>query len=123
MTDATSPSSTSHAIPGWRFWVPLVAQAIIILGVPAQALYTQMTGTTMILQVAPVDPYDILRGYYVTLGYDISLPDELKKLPGWDTLIDAEAEANGQTVEPKNGQSIYLDAGGSKPRSPHQSSR
>jgi uncharacterized membrane-anchored protein len=110
MTDATSlPSnSTSRSIPSWRFWVPLIAQAAIILAVPVQALYTQISGETLVLQVVPVDPYDIMRGYSVTLSYNISLPDRLKELPGWETLIDTEAAAQGQTTEPQNGQPIYV---------------
>ncbi len=70
----------------WRFWIPLVFQTILIATVPAQAFYTFVTGKTVILQTAPVDPYDFLRGYYQTLSYDISNTSKLDKLPGWDDL-------------------------------------
>jgi uncharacterized membrane-anchored protein len=72
---------TSH-LPGWRLWVPLAIQAALILGVPAQDAYTHAAGRQITLQTAPVDPYDPLRGYSQTLGYDISDPDRLKQLPG-----------------------------------------
>ncbi|GAB4149211.1 MAG: hypothetical protein Fur0046_27800 [Cyanobacteria bacterium J069] len=75
----------------WRFWLPLAIQAALIAVIPLQASYTQATGRTVILQTGPVDPYHPLRGYYVTLGYDISRPGELEKLPGWK-----EVEATAQ---------------------------
>ncbi|MFQ3615559.1 MAG: GDYXXLXY domain-containing protein [Cyanobacteriota bacterium] len=67
----------------WRFGLALAIQAALILVIPLQAIYTQATGQTVILQTGPVDPYHPLRGYYVTLGYDISQPGELENLPGW----------------------------------------
>ena len=68
----------------WRFVLPLTLQLGLILSVPAQAIYTLITGKTVILQTAPVDPYDFLRGYYQVLSYDISRKDNLNKLPGWN---------------------------------------
>lgn len=85
----TTPPSTSvqhKPISSWRFLVPLVLQLALILSVPAQAFYTSITGKTVILQTAPVDPYDFLRGYYQILNYNISTPDTLKSLPGWTEL-------------------------------------
>jgi len=73
-------------IPGWRFAVPLLLQTALILAVPAQAVYIHLTGTTIFLQTAPVDPYDLFRGYSVVLGYDISNPAALQNLPGWETI-------------------------------------
>lgn len=76
----------SRRLPGWRFWLPLVFQSALIIAVPAQDAYTYATGKTVVLQTAPVDPYDLLRGYYQTLGYEISRVDTLSKLPGGDRL-------------------------------------
>jgi uncharacterized membrane-anchored protein len=78
---------TAHNVPGWRFWLPLAAQVALILAVPAQAVYTQVSGRTAILQTVPVDPYDLLRGYYVTLSYDISRLETLQNLPGGEILV------------------------------------
>lgn len=75
--------SASRTLPIWRFWLPLVCQAALILAIPSQALYTQITGRTVILKTVPVDPYDLLRGYSVTLNYDISQMTTLRRLPGW----------------------------------------
>lgn len=70
----------------WRFFLPLLFQTVLILTVPAQAIYTQLTGKTVILQTIPVDPYELLRGYSQTLRYDISNQDSLRRLPGWQKL-------------------------------------
>lgn len=82
----TSNSNSPKPTPSWQFWVPLVFQTVLILTVPAQAIYTQLTGKTVILQTVPVDPYELLRGYSQTLRYDISRQDSLSKLPGWENL-------------------------------------
>ncbi len=85
----STPSLTSvqhKPISSWRLLVPLALQLALIVSVPAQAVYTYVTGKTIVLQTAPVDPYDFLRGYYQILNYDISTPDTLKSLPGWIEL-------------------------------------
>jgi uncharacterized membrane-anchored protein len=74
----------------FHFWLPLALQTLLIAAVPAQAIYTQMTGKTVVLKTAPVDPYDVLRGYYTILSYDISQANTFKKLPGWKELPKAE---------------------------------
>ena len=75
------------SFPQWRFWLPLCLQIALILTVPIQSAYTLILGKTAILQTIPVDPYDLLRGYSQTLRYDISRPETLRSLPGWETLI------------------------------------
>lgn len=76
--------SLTKQIPTWRFILPLTFQLALILSVPAQAIYTHITGIKVTLQTAPVDPYDFLRGYYQVLSYEISSKDNLSKLPGWN---------------------------------------
>jgi len=104
----TAPPSCR--LPGWRLWVPLLFQSMLIVAVPAQDAYTYATGKTVVLQTAPVDPYDMLRGYYQTLGYDISSFQNLSKLPGGDLLKDTfvgdvyvvlEAPATENATPPK----------------------
>ncbi|MEO9124284.1 MAG: GDYXXLXY domain-containing protein, partial [Microcoleus sp.] len=79
-------SPAAKRLPAWRLWVPLLLQIGLITAVPATAVYTLVTGKTVVLQTAPVDPYDFLRGYYQVLSYDISDPRNLEKLPGWKDL-------------------------------------
>ena len=64
----------------WKFVLPFFLQLGIILLVPAKSAYTYYTGQTAIVQTAPVDPYDLLRGYSQTLSYEISDVAEIRKL-------------------------------------------
>jgi uncharacterized membrane-anchored protein len=63
-----------------RFWLAFLLQVVVLLCIPAQAVYTQLTGRTVRLQTAPVDPYNWLTGYSQTLSYDISRVATLEKL-------------------------------------------
>ncbi|MEO1590763.1 MAG: GDYXXLXY domain-containing protein [Cyanobacteria bacterium J06632_22] len=88
----TVPTTTTppRRLPGWRLWVPLAIQSVLIVAVPAQDAVTYATGTPVTLQTAPVDPYDFMRGYYQTLSYDISQPETLQALPGGAAIFSTE---------------------------------
>jgi uncharacterized membrane-anchored protein len=73
-------------LPPIRMAMPLLFQALLICSIPFQSVYALLTGTTVVLKTQPVDPYDILRGYYQTLSYDISSFETLSKLPGWTSV-------------------------------------
>ncbi|MBD2101540.1 GDYXXLXY domain-containing protein [Leptolyngbya sp. FACHB-261] len=87
-------ATTGRPLPGWRLWLPLAFQIVLVAAVPAQAIYTQLLGRAVILQTVPVDPYSLMQGYSVTLSYDISNLDTLKRLPGWQ---DIPKTANAMT--------------------------
>ncbi|MEM9925062.1 MAG: GDYXXLXY domain-containing protein [Cyanobacteria bacterium P01_D01_bin.50] len=91
----TNSPSNNKPIPILRLVVPLLIQAGLILSIPAQPVYTYLTGRTVILQTVPVDPYNILTGYYQILRYDISTKSTLEKLPGSKDLLN-------------NGNSFYV---------------
>ena len=102
-------SNPKRKIPLWRFVVPLMVQVAIVLSIPAQKVLTITNGTTVYLQTAPIDPYDVLRGRYVTLNYDIAQRSRLETLSGWsedwsyDTLtlyVVLEPPADGRSREP-----------------------
>ena len=109
----TLPPAAKH-LKAWRLWVPLLLQIGLIAAVPATAIYTFVTGKTVVLQTVPVDPYDFLRGYYQVLSYDISDRANLEKLPG---LKDLPAEkipcppgavCTQNTHRVKSGTSFYV---------------
>ena len=54
------------------FYVAVAIQLLILAAVPARKLLAAFTGTPVVLQVAPVDPYNILSGYYLTLSYEVA---------------------------------------------------
>jgi uncharacterized membrane-anchored protein len=94
---STNKISTKK-LPFWRLGIPLLIQLALILSVPAQAVYTYVTGKTVILQTIPVDPYDFLRGYYQTLNYEISDIDTLKTLPGWQEVAGENERISRNTI-------------------------
>jgi uncharacterized membrane-anchored protein len=82
------------------FLAAVALQILILLGVPARKAYTRATGRDVVLKVAPVDPYSILSGYYVILGYDISRPANFPNAPKFapDEVIYAIVEQQAEGV-------------------------
>ncbi|HET6975530.1 MAG TPA: GDYXXLXY domain-containing protein [Pyrinomonadaceae bacterium] len=76
------------------FIVAVIIQILILVAVPAQKVFTRATGKTVVLKVQPVDPYNILSGYYATLGFDIS-------------RVEAFPNARGMSQEFSDGTSVY----------------
>jgi uncharacterized membrane-anchored protein len=70
MSDTTNPTQRGKV---W-FVLAVIAQLLILAAVPARNIYTRLTGTTVILKTAPIDPYDVMTGYFVAMDYDISTP-------------------------------------------------
>ena len=86
-------SSPLRRIPAWRFWAPLLIQFALLVVVPFKSAMTYATGQTVTLKTAPVDPYDMLRGYSQTLRFDISNVDTLRSLPGGSEVFKSSNEA------------------------------
>jgi uncharacterized membrane-anchored protein len=84
-----------NKIPARNFWLALGVQLLLLASVPAKAIYTLNSGTTVFLQTTPVDPVDLLRGYYQTLGYEVSTVQTLAKLPGGEPKRNLP---NGQEI-------------------------
>ncbi len=80
-------------IASWRFWAVMLIQSVLIAAVPFQSALTYVNGQTVTLQTAPVDPYDLLRGYSQTLSYDIANIDTLKSLTGADDVFGEKGES------------------------------
>jgi uncharacterized membrane-anchored protein len=58
----------------------IIFVAIILIGFLFTILYLSwplLTGKTYILTTQPVDPFDILRGQYIAIGYEISSIDNV----------------------------------------------
>ncbi len=79
----------------WRFWIAIALQTVLIAAIPAQAIYTHLTGKTVILKTAPIDSYELMRGYSIALNYDFSSVDALRSLPGWKTLLKEQTLPSG----------------------------
>lgn len=85
-----SPDPARQKLPIGRMALPLLFQSLLICSIPFQSVYALLTGTTVVLKTQPVDPYDILRGYYQTLSYDISSFETVSKLSGWKSAVGSD---------------------------------
>lgn len=95
----TEPTkSLPQPLPAWRLWAPLMMQLALVLTIPAQDAFTFVTGRSITLQTAPVDPYDPLRGYSQTLNYTISSSNDLKKLPGGNDVFNNQNFREGSEL-------------------------
>lgn len=64
------------------FIAAVTIQVLILVAVPARKVFTTATGKSVVLKVQPVDPYNILSGYYATLRFDISRVDAFPNVSG-----------------------------------------
>lgn len=95
----------NQPLPFWRLLVPLLVQTGIILAVPTQAMYTNLTGKEVILQTVPVNSNNVLQGDSLTLDYNISRVSTLRRLPGWENLL-RENRGNNRQLLP--GSNLYV---------------
>lgn len=72
-------------LSGWLsgrrgFWLAVSVQVVILLTMIVIHTFTLVTGTAVRLKTAPIDPWDLFRGEYVILRYEISRlgPDTVK---------------------------------------------
>ncbi len=88
---APTPPPAPRFLAG-RFWAAMLLQSAVIVAVPFQSFMTYRNGQTVTLQTAPVDPYDLIRGYSQTLGFDISSKETLMALPGGQRTLSEEQD-------------------------------
>jgi len=69
----------------------MALQLAIVVVVPAPKAWAHFTGTTVLLRTAPVDPYDLLRGRYMRLGYADLDSKAVEALPGYAALGEVGA--------------------------------
>lgn len=103
LLDAPTNIEPHQKLPFGRLAVPLFLQSLLVCSIAAQSIYALATGTTVVLKTMPVDPYDLLRGYYQTLSYDISSFNTLKNLSGWQDL-----KRDKDSVNIPNNQPVYI---------------
>ncbi|MEL6879603.1 MAG: GDYXXLXY domain-containing protein [Cyanobacteria bacterium J06607_10] len=109
---STLPKPTpNRRTPIWRFLTAMVFQSALIVAIPFQSALTYANGQTVTLQTAPVDPYDLLRGYSQTLRFDISNRQTLENLPG----------ASDVFVSKNQGAPIYVTLAAPSTAAPSQS--
>ena len=63
------------------FVAALILQVVLLAGVPLAKIQARYTGRSVTLETRPVDPYDLLAGYYVTLAYAVELVPRNRRDP------------------------------------------
>ena len=66
-------------------------QLLVLVAMIATPLTTLVTGDTLLLRVAPVDPRDLFRGDYVILSYEFSRP-AAGSIPGLETTDEWQGQ-------------------------------
>jgi len=75
------------------FAAAVLAQVAILAVEPAEKLRIRhVTGREIVLRTEPVDPYDVMRGFYMTLAYEIARP------PGHEAMGDVRPDETVYTV-------------------------
>lgn len=92
-------------LPIWRLIAPLLFQLGLIMAVPLQAMYTDVTGKMVVLQTTPVEANDVIRGSSLNLDYNISRPETLRRLPGWNDWLRKNSRRGRQIIQ---GSTLYL---------------
>lgn len=95
----------NQPLPFWRLLVPLLIQTGIILAVPTQAMYTSIAGRDVILQTLTQNPNNVVQDFFLTLEYNISRVDNLRRLPGWNDLFRSNQGRNRQLLP---GTNLYV---------------
>ncbi|MBI4819652.1 MAG: GDYXXLXY domain-containing protein [Deltaproteobacteria bacterium] len=67
----TEPTGRTQSRRWSRLIAVLAIQLLILALIPAKKVRALASGRTVILETVPVDPYDPLSGYYVTLAYAV----------------------------------------------------
>lgn len=62
------------------FFAAVVVQLAILAWSPLEKCLIRAEGTVVVLRTRPVDPYDVLSGYYMTLRFEISEPAGVEEL-------------------------------------------
>ena len=85
-----STETNTPILPPWKdpakiglaIFTAFVFQLVILSGLSGKGLVPRITSDRVRFEVVPVDPRDMMRGEYITLGYEFS------RLPEDVTLID-----------------------------------
>lgn len=108
----------------WAFALAVIAQVGVVLAIPIPKALTLATGTSIFLETRPVDPYDPLRGRYVTLDYFLEDPPSIETIPGYLSIDEIEATFEQMPdriyfiMEPRDSTSSESNSSGSTETNP-----
>jgi len=89
---------------GHKLFLIVILQVVFLLGMVGFKYHTLHFGTPVLLKTLPVDPWDMFRGEYVRLGYEIS---GIKR-GGIEDNLNAPDQVNGMKQETYQNKTLYV---------------
>lgn len=81
-----------------NFYIAVLVQLLLLTGMGAVRAFTITTGREIVINTMPVDPWDMFRGDYVRLGYQMNRPEGVYDLKeGKEVWAVMEKSPNEQT--------------------------
>lgn len=87
---------------------------ILSLGLIVYSSFPLITGKTIVLKTQPIDPFDIFRGQYLTINYDVSLIPKIDGVKDGDTVyvvLKKEGDIfvyDSATINKPSSENIFL---------------
>ena len=88
-----------------RLAVVLAAQLAILVAIPLPQVLARYRGTPVTLRTAPVDPFDVLAGHYVTLSYEVER----------ESMLRADRSRTSSEPGLSNGERVWLTVARGEP--------
>ena len=94
------PPWTDPAKIGLAIFTAFVFQLVILSGLSGKGLVPRITSDRVRFEVIPVDPRDMMRGEYITLGYEFSrLPDDVELIDERIKSYKTNTNFNQKTID------------------------
>ena len=85
---------------GLAIFTAFVFQLVILSGLSGKGLVPRITSDRVRFQVFPVDPRDMMRGEYITLGYEFSrLPEDVELIDERIKSYKTNTNFNQKTID------------------------
>ena len=103
-----STETNTPFLPPWRdpakiglaIFTAFVFQLVILSGLSGKGLVPRITSDRVRFQVFPVDPRDMMRGEYITLGYEFSrLPEDVELIDERIKSYKTNTNFNQKTID------------------------
>lgn len=103
-----STETNTPILPPWKdpakiglaIFTAFVFQLVILSGLSGKGLVPRITSDRVRFEVIPVDPRDMMRGEYITLGYEFSrLPEDVELIDERIKSYKTKTNINQKTID------------------------
>ena len=81
--------------PAQRHGIAALVLGVLFAAFILYAAWPRVSGTPIELKLLPIDPFDLVRGQYLTLNYEINTPPTSEEIPTGVTVWVELESANG----------------------------